>query len=161
MNHHKRQAAADLAADLMKQHGLIGWSFGFDRATRRLGQCDYRNRTITLSGPLTDLNDLETMRNTILHEIAHALTPGAQHGPAWRAACRRIGAEPERTAKAEDLTLTPARYYLECPHCGTRMPRQRRPKRRYVCRRCWVKHTHGQGPRPEALVVIDNRSASR
>ena len=36
------------------------------------------------------------MRDTILHEVAHALTPGDNHGPLWRRVCRQIGARPER-----------------------------------------------------------------
>lgn len=149
----ERTAAKRIAMSLMEQHGLRGWRFAFDRAKQRLGQCRYTTRTISLSGPLTDLNDEATMRDTILHEIAHALTPGDGHGRAWQAACVSIGAKPQRCAVASEVTLPEAPYVLVCPHCGSETPRQRRPRRGYVCRPCWEKHTRGQGPRPERLRV--------
>jgi hypothetical protein len=34
--------------------------------------------------------------DTCLHEIAHALTPFAGHGPVWQAMCMKIGANPSR-----------------------------------------------------------------
>lgn len=80
----------------MAQHGLAGWSFRFDHARRRFGSCRYRERVITLSRPLVLLNGVDEVRDTILHEIAHALTPGDGHGGKWKSACRRIGARPVR-----------------------------------------------------------------
>ena len=68
------QHARQLAIDLIEAHGLAPrWKFAFDRAIRRFGNCDYTRRRITLSAPLTLLNDEEKVKDTILHEIAHAL----------------------------------------------------------------------------------------
>ena len=37
----------------------------------------------------------EEIRDTVLHEIAHAIAgPEAGHGPLWKATARRIGATP-------------------------------------------------------------------
>src|SRR6476659_8376122 len=88
--------AGALARQLLRQHGLHDWRFELDHARRRFGRCDYTHRRITLSRPLTLLNPLEEVRDTLLHEIAHALTPGAGHGPRWRAMCRQLGARPVR-----------------------------------------------------------------
>src|SRR3954468_886353 len=90
--------AAHLARDLMREDGLLDaeWAFGFDHARRRFGKCDYDGRRITLSRPLTLLNGIHEVRDTVLHEIAHALCPGDGHGQHWRATCRRIGAAPKR-----------------------------------------------------------------
>ena len=77
--------AAHLAKELMTRHGLAGWSFEFDHARRRFGRCDYTHRRITLSKPLTFLNPIEEVRDTLLHEIAHALAgERAGHGAKWR-----------------------------------------------------------------------------
>ena len=75
--------ARNLAWDLMRQHGLadLGWRFRFDHARRRFGSCKYREKAITLSRPLTLLNGEAEVRDTVLHEIAHALCPGDGHGP--------------------------------------------------------------------------------
>jgi predicted SprT family Zn-dependent metalloprotease len=153
--------ARTLALALMQQHGLQGWAFAFDGARRRLGSCHYGQRTLTLSRPLTLLNPEATIRDTILHEIAHALTPGAGHGPAWREAARRIGAKPQACADARDVTLPEAPYALVCDGCGTETPRYRRPRSRYVCRLCLERHRAGTAPAPLTLRVVARYPARR
>jgi predicted SprT family Zn-dependent metalloprotease len=138
MNLHE---AAYLACDLMQQHGLAHWSFQFDHARRRFGKCDYTHRRISLSRSLTFLNGLDEVRDTILHEIAHALCPGDGHGAKWRATCRRIGARPKRCYTDQQVIAPPrrpARYRLGCPRCDWWVDRRRRVDRmaRYVCKRC-------------------------
>jgi predicted SprT family Zn-dependent metalloprotease len=128
----------------MRQHGLKDWSFRFDRAKRRFGCCYYATRTITLSQHLTVLNDEATVRDTLLHEIAHALTPAAGHGPAWRAKCLELGAKPERCFSCRDVKLPAAKYALECRHCGWRHPRHRRSSARYVCVACCRRYNEGK-----------------
>lgn len=132
--------ARSLARDLMKRHGLDGWTFAFDRARTRLGSCRPSQQRITLSGPLVRLNDETVVRDTILHEIAHALTPGDGHGARWRAACQRLGATPERVADGRQLVLPAAPHALVCDRCGTRYPRYRRSRKRFVCGRCRSEH---------------------
>src|SRR3954468_15251640 len=81
-----------LGTDLLTQHGLSGWSLTFDNAKRRAGVCRYAARVIGLSAPLTRLHPPEQVRETLLHEIAHALV-GPEHGHdrVWAATTRRIG----------------------------------------------------------------------
>ena len=76
----------------------------------------------------------------LLHEIAHALA-GVKHGhgPAWKAVCRRIGADPTRLDRT--ATLPDAPYELFCPGCKMVIARRHRRIRRSVlrrsgCRRC-------------------------
>ncbi len=152
-------AARRLALDLMQQHGVGDWGFTFDRAKRRLGSCRYASRTLTLSAPLTRLNDEAVVRDTILHEIAHALTPGAGHGPRWRTAARRLGAAPRACVAADELTVPPAPYALVCDGCGVRLARYRRPRQRLICRACHERHRQGLGPRPQPLRVVATRDA--
>jgi predicted SprT family Zn-dependent metalloprotease len=131
--------AAQLARSLMFQHGLAGWTFRFDHARRRFGSCRYGEKAITLSRPLTLLNDAEQVTDTILHEIAHALVPGDGHGPGWRAQCRRIGAKPLRCYTEQTVrspARSPARYRMGCRQCDWWVERRRQPNRRYICRRC-------------------------
>jgi predicted SprT family Zn-dependent metalloprotease len=131
--------AAHLAKDLMKQHGLIQWSFYFDHARRRFGKCDYTHRKITLSRPLTLLNSIDEVRDTILHEIAHALCPKDGHGPRWRAICRKIGARPTRCYTDAAVVSPPRRaapYRFGCPSCNWWVERRRRSRRVYLCKIC-------------------------
>ena len=71
--------AIDLATELMDAHGLVGWRIKLDHARRRAGQCDYTNKIISLSRFYVRHADIDHIRDTILHEIAHALV-GPRHG---------------------------------------------------------------------------------
>ena len=50
-----------------------GWTFGFDRARRRLGVCRPRDKRITLSAHLSRTLPPAEVEDTVRHEIAHAL----------------------------------------------------------------------------------------
>lgn len=129
--------AEDLAFDLMADYGLSTWNFGFDNAKLRCGQCSHAKRRITLSRHYVELNDEREVRDTILHEIAHALTPGAKHGPKWQAVARRLGATPKRCADAS-VSMPEARWELICTEGHSYGPRHRRYLRMnmHVCGRC-------------------------
>src|SRR5687768_7238198 len=133
--------ASHLAKQLIREHGLDahGWTFAFDHARRRFGRCDYTNKRITLSRPLTFLNGFDEVRDTVLHEIAHALAPGAGHGARWRAMCARVGARAVRCYD-KDSVVAPrrraARWEIGCDACDWWSPRHRRIRRRYVCTKC-------------------------
>ncbi|HEY8668665.1 MAG TPA: SprT-like domain-containing protein [Tepidisphaeraceae bacterium] len=128
-----------LARELMQAHNLAGWSFSFDHARRRFGSCRLKSKIITLSRPLTILNTPEQVRDTLLHEIAHALTPGDGHGQLWRDACRRIGAKPQRCYQEHEV-MSPARprarYRIGCQRCDWWADRRRRTRRKYLCAKC-------------------------
>lgn len=83
-------AASRLARELMDQHGLKAWTFEFDDAVRRAGMCSYGKRRISLSAPLTRIHDEREVRDTILHEVAHAI--GAE-GEARAGVARGGGAD--------------------------------------------------------------------
>ena len=73
--------ARRLALGLMREHRVPGdWLFEFDRSKVRFGRCHYGRKEISLSRHLVELNDEAEVRETILHEIAHALAPW---GWAW------------------------------------------------------------------------------
>jgi predicted SprT family Zn-dependent metalloprotease len=130
--------AQELAKQLMTQHGLTqqGWRFEFDYAKRRFGVCKYGPKVIGLSRPLTDANDVLRVKDTILHEIAHALVGvGHGHDSVWKRKCVEIGAKPERCFTGEDTNLIAGKYRAVCGGCGKTHSRHKKvPRgRRYAC----------------------------
>lgn len=108
--------ASQLAAELIEHYLGYGWSFQWDRAQRRRGCTHWDTKTITLSRPLTPRRTREAVRNTILHEIAHALVgPGHGHDRVWRARAISIGCDGQRCA--DDVSATQHKWSLDCTSC--------------------------------------------
>src|SRR5271166_5291042 len=85
------------ATELLEEFGLNDWSVVWDRSHKNAGQCQPSVKHISLSAPLMALWTFEQSKDTILHELAHALTLGHGHDRIWKAKCREIGADPTRT----------------------------------------------------------------
>jgi hypothetical protein len=113
-------AATTLAERLMAQLGLTdtGWTFTLDQSLTRLGLCQYGPKVISLGTVYVVSADEVSVRDTLLHEIAHALvgphvlTPtGAVvrngrgrpaktgHGWQWRVKAREIGGTGKSTGE--------------------------------------------------------------
>jgi predicted SprT family Zn-dependent metalloprotease len=124
------------AAQRMLEHGLDGWAFGFGRGKRTLGTTRVRAGadvgTVRLSRHLVALGDDARLRDTLLHEIAHAVAyrrhgrVAMNHGPLWRAVAREVGAEPAATCRG--APLAPPTHVLVCRSCGARVALYRAPK---------------------------------
>ncbi len=109
-------AVAGWALGIMQSFGLQGWSFRYNKRVRALGLCRHFRRRIELSIHLVQRNSGEEVRDTLLHEIAHALVGrGHGHDAIWRAKCTQVGCKPERCGEAD---MPGARYH-----------KYRRPKR--------------------------------
>lgn len=109
--------AKDMALKLMTNHGLATWNFEFDNAKRRLGLCRYDLKIISLSTPLALLNNEVEVRNTILHEIAHALLgKGHGHNRLWQSKAVSIGCNGERCSSGTiEMKRT---WQAACERCG-------------------------------------------
>ena len=84
------------------EHNLTDWQFKFGKSKRALGVCKRSTKVIEFSKHWIEVLEDDEIKDTILHEIAHALTPEDKgHGNAWKAACRRIGARPERVHRGD------------------------------------------------------------
>lgn len=127
--------AGRMAQALMGEHGLRGWAFGFDRARVRAGACHWRDRRITLSAAITAAQGESEVRETLLHEIAHALVgPAHGHDAVWRAQARAIGSSGQRCYSGEEPVVA-GRWQGRCA-AGHVVHRHRRPTRVLVCLRC-------------------------
>ncbi|MGO3795491.1 MAG: SprT-like domain-containing protein [Pauljensenia sp.] len=132
----RREDARALARALMVHHGLADWTFRFDRARRRAGSCMHSTRTITLSAPLVDLYEEESVRGVILHEVAHALVGAAHHhDDAWRRQARLIGA-PDTPRLPPTMPTPQALWVGTCPRCGAHRELFSAPRRVVSCGAC-------------------------
>ena len=132
MNLHE---AFGMAESLLRQHGLEGWRVEYDAAKRRAGICRFHDRVIGLSGPLTKLHTEDEVRDTVLHEVAHALVgPHHGHDEAWRRTAMRIGCSGLRCVPA-DSPRVPGAWLGVCA-AGHVKDRHRRPERVMSCAQC-------------------------
>jgi hypothetical protein len=128
-------AAVALGRALLREHGLDGWQVVVDRAKTRAGVCRFGRRQIGISGPLTQLHDLDEVRDTLLHEIAHALVgPAHGHDAVWRAKAVEIGSSGERCV-SPDAPRVEGDWVGRCP-LGHERHRHRAPTRLASCARC-------------------------
>ncbi|MDB5349954.1 MAG: hypothetical protein JWN86_1201 [Planctomycetota bacterium] len=128
---------ADIASREMRKHGLHGWTFAFAATRRRLGVCKYRTKRIEIAEYHARNNPPETVLDTLLHEIAHAIAgPAAKHGPDWKAVAIRLGATPRACDNSHETVVTPGDWQAACPSCTRTFHRYRRPQRLsgYRCR---------------------------
>lgn len=128
--------ARKLALQKMEEHNLRGadrdvvleWSFKFDTARKRFGYCSHFQKVISLSAALVRLNSEERVLGTILHEIAHALTPGQGHNQVWKRKLLEIGGDGQRCYSEQNTTVVSAPYIGRCPggHSHKRFKKPRR-----------------------------------
>ena len=124
-----------LAHSLMEEADVGDWDLAFDRARRRAGQTDHARRRITLSRHLMSLYDEDQVRETVLHEIAHArVGPRHGHDAVWAAEATRLGATGRRLIDAQAPRLR-GRWVGRCP-AGHEVDRMRRPASPVSCSRC-------------------------
>ena len=120
-------------AQLFAQHGLSDWRLVLDNARRRAGQCDYRNKTISLSRHYVRYASHDHIEDTLLHEIAHALVgPKHGHDMVWRQKAREIGCTATR---CHTLNFSETKWLMKCPNGCFEVERHRR-KANLVCMKC-------------------------
>jgi len=132
--------ARKLAIELMDKHELLlsGWYLSFDNAKRRFGCCNYGLKQISLSKHLVSLNAEADVKNTILHEIAHALVGFKHHHDwVWKTKAMEIGCTGDRCYSSKNVATPEAKYLLVCPN-GHTVKRYKKPKgaKRFSCLKC-------------------------
>lgn len=118
-----------------------------DRGVRYLGKCVFkrgRSNYYILKfssiyfNQLYKNGDIDQIKDTVLHEVAHALTRevhgrGHGHDSYWKFIAQRIGCCGERTASTG---IKPYKYIYECPKCHHKFYRLRKLNGNYYCMNC-------------------------
>jgi predicted SprT family Zn-dependent metalloprotease len=113
----------------LARHGLHGWTFDLSNAKRRLGVCNYRRKRIEVAEYYARNSPPETVLDTLLHEIAHAIAgPAAKHGSQWKAVAVRLGATPRSCETAGQVVVEPGDWQATCPACEKTVHLYRRPR---------------------------------
>jgi hypothetical protein len=102
-----RQEAMVFTHEKLIEYGLSDWHARLttDMTKGFLGLCSHGDKAIIISAHHIDIHDTEMVKNTILHEIAHALTPGHSHDPVWKAKASEVGCI--NTQACSNLAFTP------------------------------------------------------
>lgn len=124
------------ADELLTAHlGPGRWTFAFDHAKTRAGQCDFARRRITVSRHIAARVTEDDVEQVLLHEVAHALAgPRAGHGPVWRRTAAGIGYTGSRLYGGP-IASELAPWVGTCP-AGHEHFRYRTPTRPLACARC-------------------------
>lgn len=92
----------------LKKHGLSDWSIklSHDEKIQYYGLCVHNDKAILLNDFHIDIHGSKETKNTILHEIAHALVgPGYGHNDVWRTKAIEIGCD--NTEPCSNLAIPP------------------------------------------------------
>lgn len=144
-----------LAEIFFDLYGLSHWTFEFDYAKTRFGKCDYTRKIISLSKHFVEINTELEVRDTILHEIAHALCgPRSGHGKKWQHKMIELGANPRRCFTAEEVVMPKMKYTVVCSSCDIRLQRSRKTK--IACKSCCIKKNNGRFSQKFLLEFIEN-----
>lgn len=161
---------SNLAQELIRKHlgrntngdydrGI--WWFEWMTSTRMLGQCRYprlgQDGVIRLNEDFVlHSNDLNEVKDVILHEIAHALAGhAAGHGRIWKHYAMSIGASPNRTSDSEsfkEVVAMNAKYVATCPKCGQKYYRGRLTRKAFSA---FCSKHYGYGEETKLKYVIN------
>lgn len=90
-----------MAQALIRENGLVGWTFSLNNNKTRVGVCKYRYKRIEASALFIKNMTEAQVRNVITHEVAHALVGyGHGHDAVWARMHRSLGGDGKRCQTA-------------------------------------------------------------
>jgi predicted SprT family Zn-dependent metalloprotease len=122
--------------NLKSAHDL-GFSFNWNNRKNSAGLCNYMYKTVELSKPIMNenLDKISFIRDTILHEIAHALAgSSAKHNHYWKRVAIAIGCNGERCYNSNEVKSVASKYTLKCHWCSKEVAKHRKPKYSSSCK---------------------------
>lgn len=152
------KTAAELVRKIMGDFNLESddWYFEFSECKTLLGDCHYSKKRIRLSRPFVLLNSEIRVKNTILHEVAHALVGrGFGHSKMWKRKAISIGCSGDRTTNSSDFIAPPRKYTATCPKCGRETQAFKRTQ--VACGLCCKKYSFNKFDEKFRLVYTENK----
>lgn len=144
----------------------LGWRFGFNDRKRALGLCRYTVKKIELSQYFIEngSRDPKMWKNTMIHELAHAMNywyyGGTGHDWRWRDIFMSWGGNGQRTSgdtEFGNLLENPvSKYTLVCDSCGDQRPSHKVKKNKSACYKCCTKHNGGRYSEKYVLRQVKN-----
>jgi predicted SprT family Zn-dependent metalloprotease len=126
---------AEILAKTLISEWLPEYTFRWNNRKTIFGMCYWHLGIIELSKPLTQLRTNTEVMQTIMHEIAHGLTPGDRHGKLWQAQMRKFGLPAHRCTPDVDRSSL-ANWKATCWSCGMQDFMYRKPRVSKACARC-------------------------
>jgi|SRR6187399_72446 len=142
-----RTVASKFVREHLDKHGLKDWKVKITTDIKQsfLGLTVYKDKTIIINAHHVDIHPDEECKDTFLHEVAHALTPGHKHDAVWQDKAKELGARPTvcshleipehvidaiRSGEMVEMTIEEETYVVKrpkftitrlqdkCPECG-------------------------------------------
>mgnify|MGYP003643932769 CR=1 FL=1 len=101
------EEARKFAHEQLSKYNLTGWKFSFNRSLTYAGIC-YGSpaNEIRISKPICEVESAEFIKDTILHEIAHAIVgTHHMHDIVWQECAKRIGCSPDATYEESEAII--------------------------------------------------------
>ena len=136
-------AVRDEALQLLDAYGLTerGWRFQFSNTKNAVGTCYHSKKVIAYSQHYAYKSTPESVTDTLLHEIAHALVgTGHGHDYTWQRKAIELGADPYASCQGGSVSTAKPNYRIKCPNewCGWSVERFRMKQRNFgsKCPKC-------------------------
>ena len=163
---------------LLESYLNCHWTLSIKRLARnRLGQCNFTKRVIELNKDYLEINTIFDFKDTLRHEIAHAIVYEKYmsnnkrshikpHGKEWKETAKYLGAIPKSCSKG--LSVKPRlNYWLQCSIHGVVESWVKRPAwlikkntrifTKFICGRC---KTNGTPSYLKYMTVKNNNELS-
>ena len=122
-----------LARSEMDKNKLFDWNVELDFAKVRAGACHFNEKKISFSRKFVTNSSEKDIKDTILHEIAHALVgPTHGHDKVWKEMALKLGCSAKRCHTLEFSDYKWVRFCTN--HCWEQKIHRR--KLNLICKKC-------------------------
>ena len=122
-----------LARSEMDKNNLFDWRLELDFAKVRAGACHFGEKKITFSRDFIKNSNQDDIKDTILHEIAHALVGSKNgHNRVWKEMAIKLGCSARR---CHTLEFSDYKWIRFCPNQCWEQKIHRR-KSNLICKKC-------------------------